>query len=232
MHILRLLLPLLAAALVTEGAAIRNKPQPADLPLVFNELNPLRQRPGCDISTKQLPKIGHPPELPGPEASLQLKYVTFGVGTQNYTCAGGVTKPVHIGAVATLYDGSCLVNMNFRIMDILSYISLHTSNASAKWVLEDFLKLPKLGQHYFTGGRPFFDLTTRGGSDKAYVSVVANVPAPSNSDVSWLRLNKVEGSGMEVVFRVETQEGTSPATCDGKVSDFQVGYTAQYWVYG
>ncbi|EZF76010.1 hypothetical protein H105_02545 [Trichophyton soudanense CBS 452.61] len=183
MHTLHLLVPLLAAASFTQGAAIRHEPQPTNLPPAFKELESLRPLSHCDISTRKLPKRGNPPELPDPEANLRLKYITFGVGTQNYTCAGGVTKPTPIGAVATLYDGSCLNNINARAMSILNYITLHTSVSSASWVLESFLKMPKLGQHYFTEGRPFFDLTTRGGSDRAFVSVVASVPAPSGLDV-------------------------------------------------
>ncbi|EGE07752.1 hypothetical protein TEQG_06784 [Trichophyton equinum CBS 127.97] len=232
MHILHLLVPLLVAVPITQGAAIRHKPQPTNLPPALKELESLGPLSHCDISTRKLPKRGYPPELPNPEANLRLKYITFGVGTQNYTCAGGATKPIPVGAVATLYDGSCLNNIHARAMSILNYISLHTSVPSAAWVLENFLKMPKLGQHYFTGGRPFFDLTTRGGSDKAYVSVVANVPAPSGLDVPWLRLNKLEGSGIEAIFRVKTHEGVSPATCQGQPAVFQVGYTAQYWVYG
>lgn len=37
---------------------------------------------------------------------------------------------------------------------------------------------------------------------------------------------------MEAIFRVKTHEGVSPVTCQGQPSEFQIGYTAQYWVYG
>ncbi|KAK2812715.1 hypothetical protein FQN49_008349 [Arthroderma sp. PD_2] len=190
------------------------------------------QLSGCDISNRQLPEHGHLPELPGPDSGLRLKYITLGVGTQNYTCHTGAAKPVPIGAVATLYDASCLADRNPQVIDLINMVALHYPKISTNWIVEKFLKMTILGQHYFTGTKPFFDLSTRGGSDKAFVSVVANVPAPNKKDVPWLRLDKTEGSGITAVFRVITHEGTSPATCLGMAPSFQVGYTAQYWVYG
>ncbi|KAM5443675.1 hypothetical protein MferCBS31731_001449 [Microsporum ferrugineum] len=198
MHIPRLLFPLLTAFSTVQSAVIHSIRQSNGLSVVAAEVASMGRTLGCDILSKQLPKRGQPPELPVPDLGLRLKYITLGVGTQNYTCANDVTKPVPVGAVATLYDASCLASLNTRAMHIINAISLHSSKALATWVLEKLLKTTVLGHHYFTGGKPFFDLSTHGGSDRAYVSVAANVPAPNSHDVPWLRLDTTEGSGIKV----------------------------------
>lgn len=46
-------------------------------------------------------------KLPPPSATLLLKYVLLGRGTQNYTCSRNGSPPIPNGAVARLYDLSC-----------------------------------------------------------------------------------------------------------------------------
>ncbi|KAF4502792.1 hypothetical protein FAGAP_948 [Fusarium agapanthi] len=55
-----------------------------------------------------LPINGGPPELPAPPRNVTLKHIALGFGIQNYTCADAGVAPAAIGALAVLYDVTCL----------------------------------------------------------------------------------------------------------------------------
>ncbi|KAK2749242.1 hypothetical protein FQN57_006858 [Myotisia sp. PD_48] len=204
-----------------------------DLNQILAQLQAEAKKPThCSLSHAQLPLRGQAPELPYPGSGLRLKYITYGVGTQNYTCAGPSATPSSIGAVAALYDASCLVHLKPRYLDYINRISLQLPEKTLAWIFRTVLRLNTLGNHHFSGGVPFFDLRALGGSDNVLVSLASKVPAPSNVHVDWLKLDRKEGSGIEVVFRVQTNHGKAPATCRGMKPTFEVRYTAEYWLYG
>jgi hypothetical protein len=164
--------------------------------------------------------------LPAPDA-LSLKYITLGVGTQNYSCSASGATPTAIGAVADLYDASLLLAP--------AKSSLIPSFAAVAYSTHTWFNLPTLGHHFFSAaGVPTFDLENRG-----YLSAkkVANVPAPKGSiqpSIDWLFLQD-DGRGvsknLKAVYRVETAGGSAPATCSS-AGVVKVPYAAEYWFYG
>lgn len=164
--------------------------------------------------------------LPAPGA-LSLKYITLGVGTQNYSCSATGAVPTAIGAVADLYDASLLLAS--------AKSSLIPSFAAVAYSTHTWFNLPTLGHHFFSAaGVPTFDLESHG-----YLSAkkVASVPAPKGSiqpSVDWLFLQD-DGRGvsknLKAVYRVETAGGSAPATCSS-AGVVKVPYAAEYWFYG
>jgi len=165
-----------------------------------------------------------------------------GRGTQNYTCAtaDGSTIPVAIGAVASLFDGSCLIAPNSNVYDMFAAQILQLSQALstllANIASQVFKKQMLLGIHYFPLPKtPLFDLRFNEATDWATVGAIANVSAPvpaTTPAVDWLKLTRKDGSGIQEVYRVKTLGGKPPATCQGQKPSFQVDYVAQYWFYG
>ncbi|THW71707.1 hypothetical protein D6D18_10435 [Aureobasidium pullulans] len=164
--------------------------------------------------------------LPDPGA-LSLKYITLGVGTQNYSCSAAGAIPTSIGAVADLYDASMLMSP--------SKLSLIPSFAAVAYSTHTWFDLPTLGHHWFSAaGVPTFDLEGKGFLSAKKVS---SVPAPSGciaSSIDWLFLED-DGRGVsrnvQAVYRVETAGGNPPATCS-KAGVVKVSYAAEYWFYG
>lgn len=156
----------------------------------------------CDLSRAKLPKIGNGENLPSPPHGLKVKYTTLGVGTQNYTCANNnqATKPVAIGALATLFDASCFVSPRHRgFLDVLAEIAAVTDVNIFKRILTVFLRLKTVGMHYFVESDPLFDMRSKYDDDYAFVDVVAKASAPGGDDVDWLKLDRAsEGSGIQV----------------------------------
>ncbi|WEW58843.1 hypothetical protein PRK78_004311 [Emydomyces testavorans] len=190
--------------------------------------------PNCNIADTPLPTPGNGPGLPAPAANLKLKYTALGVGTQNYTCASSddSTSPALLGAVATLYDASCLVTKFATVLDSFAQIAVKLPTNVVNDMITKHLDLEILGNHYFAGHVPTFDLRRNSRTDFVAVSVVAKVPAPGSGDVDWLKLDRVDGSGIETVYRVKTTGGKAPATCKSMPRQFEVKYIAQYWMYG
>jgi hypothetical protein len=165
--------------------------------------------------------------LPAPGA-LSLKYITLGVGTQNYSCSAVGATPTAIGAVADLYDASLLLSP--------AKSSLIPSFAAVAYSTHSWFNLPTLGHHWFSAsGVPTFDLESRG-----FLSAkkVANVTAPTGSisgSVDWLFLRDdgrgVSSKNLQAVYRVETAGGSAPATCSS-AGVLKVPYAAEYWFYG
>lgn len=176
----------------------------------------------CSDIKAALPLGETKPKLPSPSSGLNLKHIVLGRGTQNYTCSSSKksAKPVATGAVATLFDASCLAGSYPELLhqlpsalknvsvDTLSFLSVLTGQiASSK--SGDLIE----GKHYFNReGVPFFDLRFGGSKDWMMAESVGKASAPSKAlasrsnvadhDVDWLKLVSKHGSGIKVSIRL------------------------------
>ncbi|KAJ7177889.1 hypothetical protein C8R46DRAFT_888939 [Mycena filopes] len=166
-------------------------------------------------------------------------YVLLGVGVQNYTCASGSSTYTSAGAVASLFDISCLQNN-------ADYDTL-PARAFAFWNDDD--GAPTVtplnvanDQHYFIPNpnglgslSPKWDFTAPSGDPTAFVvaAKVGDVPAPANpaTNVDWLSLNAVSGTLAKQVFRVDTVGGQPPSSCTPGSGALSVKYVSRYYLY-
>ncbi|OOF99505.1 hypothetical protein ASPCADRAFT_126415 [Aspergillus carbonarius ITEM 5010] len=193
----------------------------------------------CSLNHTTLTLSSNQTALPSPSSNLTLQYVALGRGIQNYTClSSSPAKPTSVGALATLFDASCLVSSDQRLLHrippLLQDIPLETLDFFASVASLAGPDSAILGEHYFTAsGVPFFDLRLGGNDDWVAAKKVASVGSPAASmDVPWLKLVGVEGMGISEVYRVYTAGGMNPATCEGMKGEFSVDYAAEYWFYG
>lgn len=204
----------------------------------------LPQAPVCDLSKAVLP-VASPTPLPGVSEGLSLKHVAIGRGTQNYSCSTGnaTAAPVALGAVATLYNSSCIASAYPDLLAALPDVALQfnlTSNTQSSLTPSNLLIS---GHHFFSNGTtPDFDMTV---SNVGFAPCAKNnsVPAPSGASVGqngvglgavpWLKLITRSGAtgGLEEVYRINTAGGAAPATCAGMPTTFEVQYAAEYWFY-
>jgi len=168
-------------------------------------------------------------------AGLTTKFVGLGVGTQNYTCGAAGTY-TSIGAVATLYDVSCLVGTPLftSLPGIAFDISQRAAANSA--IAKQLGGGPHpLGVHIFQNAptlSPVFDFTqSQGSSDFVVASKAASIASPQNStlDVTWLQLTGNTGTLAKEVFRLYTSHGQPPATCTPGSANITVPYAAVYY---
>ncbi|KAH0547834.1 hypothetical protein FGG08_000091 [Glutinoglossum americanum] len=181
----------------------------------------------CDMSKATMPSS----TLPPPDAGLVLKHVAIGRGTQNYTCADNTngTKPVAIGAVAELYNSSCVAADFPQLLATLPDLALNVKLPQ---------NLPCSGKHYFVAASPFFEITRPSlGSTTAKKLAACSAPAGSPKGkggngygaVPWLKLGQVSGApALQNVFRVNTAGGNPPPDCKGQPSTIQIPYSAEY----
>ena len=186
------------------------------------------------------------PPLPQPSSGLQLFQVAIGRGTQNYTCdlANATATPVPIGAVATLFNVSCIAADMPTLLEKLPAIALNlpipTSDDESSPIVQDMS-----GHHYFLDDTtPFFNLDTEthqygmGALAKANTS---NAPANAipgqygqgNGAVSWLKLDAKPApeSQWKQVYRLNTAGGNPPKMCTGLQPTFEIQYAAEYWLF-
>jgi len=202
------------------------------------------KRGSCDLKNAVMPAAPIP--LPPPTAGLTLAHVAIGRGSQNYTCdpTNSTAAPVAAGAVATLFNVSCLAadmpDLLSRICPIALDLPIPTS-ADYNSPLYQGMS----GKHYFTDSKtPYFDLDTGVhaygyGAFKKGDSTPApedGVPGPYNSGngpVAWLRLDakSQDGQVFKEVYRLNTAGGQPPKTCEGMAEAFEVPYAAEYWLY-
>lgn len=186
---------------------------------------------------------------------LVLKHVAIGRGTQNYTCdlSNTTAIPSAVGAVATLFNASCVAATYPDLLNMLPRVALafNLTAAEDRAAYADNL-VPAAtnhrlapgnyaisGHHYFlTTTTPFFDLDTTNGNLGA-VAAAKNASASAPADaaagqggekaVAWLKLTAKEGAAgrIQEVYRVETAGGSQPATCTGMPAEFEVQYSAQ-----
>ena len=218
------------AALAAVVAAV-----PAPVPkLPFNlgsELDNLvpKEQPApssCNLASAQLPAA--PTALPAPAAGSTLGLVAIGKGTQNYTCAdsSATTIPVAVGALATLYNASCIAASYPSLLEPLTQMAYDLP-------ARDLAMLPVVGEHYFRDSKtPTFEVNTIGTQPMAKTDV-SNPPSDPTVNVAWLYLtNKDTSTNIVNIYRVETNNGMQPANCSGVTPGlFTVPYAAQYWFY-
>ncbi|KAI9511575.1 hypothetical protein F5148DRAFT_975031 [Russula earlei] len=175
------------------------------------------------------------------------RYVTVGIGVQNYTCSpsGNYTS---VGAVAELFDISCLygkpefVEIQNDAFNIWSNCpSIDPLERGLRHAVHNRWHIDVIGQHYFVNETgvllPKFDFTSTGvnkGDPDAFVVAkkTADVPAPNHhDDVDWLELERLSGDLANEVFRVYTREGQPPSSCTPGSASISIKYTAQYCMY-
>lgn len=198
---------------------------------------------GCDLSALDnvtLPITGT--SLPAPSADFFLASITVGRGVQNYTCGNDSTAaPVSIGAIAILYEASCI---GLSDPDLLAALPGQALAISPPADPEEDLDcgsqpLERAGHHFFTAAKvPTFDFTETGDPELGLgmMSVGVKSPAPdAATSVPWLSLNRADGSvgPIQAIYRLNTAGGVAPATCDGQQpgGTISVQYAAQYWVF-
>lgn len=161
--------------------------------------------------------------------------ITIGRGTQNYTCANETTAPVANGAIATLFNVTCLAGPYPGLLSLMPGIALKFPTPDPNNILSPanaFLS----GVHLFTDATtPFFNLNTASHSYGAVGCKKLNATDAPNKvkDVPWLKLSSKsrEGCTISEVYRLNTAGGVAPATCKGMGSNFEVQYAAEYWFY-
>lgn len=222
--------------------------------------------PKCDFSSASLPTTSSSP-LPPPSPGLKVYHVAVGRGTQvcqssvmvyghhtdfykNYTCSSPSAPPTPIGAVAGLYNASCLAGNFPSVLATIPGAALSIPAPSGNSALFP-ANLQLSGRHYFYDATtPTFNLhTTLTNYGIYYAKRVANTTAPAGSPkgpdgaaaVPWLKLavetppvpTSAEDTAGNVkeIYRVNTAGGSAPATCQGRPASFQVQYAAEYWFF-
>ncbi|KAH8815841.1 hypothetical protein F5884DRAFT_773843 [Xylogone sp. PMI_703] len=202
--------------------------------------------PVCDLSKAVMP-VASPTPLPPPSKGLTLKHVAIGRGTQNYSCptSDSSVVPAAVGALATLYNASCVASTYSDILAMVPRVALefNLTSTTQKELVPSNLQIS--GHHYFTSTTtPFFNLNTPG-QDLGDIPCAKNNTAspPANAAVgqnnvgfgavAWLKLVAKDGAtgGLQEVYRINTAGGNPPPTCAGMPSTFEVPYSAEYWFY-
>ncbi len=220
--------------------------------------------PTCDLSQAKMPAselLHHaclhsyvrrltfnPATRPLPAPNGTLAHVAIGRGTQNYTCdlTNSTAVPVPVGALARLYNASCIAALWPDYLSLIPLIALELSlptDASAPLTGQNIYLS---GNHFFTNATcPVFNLDTANNQyGRAAVKKVVAVPAPPRApagqynqgfgSVAWLYLTANTALGpqsFQEVYRVNTAGGQPPGTCAGQSAAFEVQYAAEYWFY-
>jgi len=201
----------------------------------------------CDLSKTKL-------SIPNQSALVQPteapSFVAVAIGVQNYTCNATSLTYSNVGAVAELFDMSCLSGTSLFTTiqnDAFDVWQKTPSFITAQDVIKmlGHVKLV-LGQHYFvanpnpTAGSPAilpkWDFTSnaeKGNLDAFFIgSKTGDLPAPTGkNDVDWVQLKNVEGKLADTVYRVYTKGGQPPTSCTAGAPLLSVKYTAQYWFF-
>lgn len=170
----------------------------------------------CPLNCSSSPPLGesYPSHLAAPSPGLSLKYVALGRGTQNYTCQNNnsATVPTAAGAVAILFDASCLAARYESLLGDLPAALVHIPHDAAVLAALTLGQLSAsrngslvLGQHYFHDSTtPFFDFRPFGHPEWIAAKSEESVPAPANISISgsvaWLKLGYKEGVGIKVCY--------------------------------
>ncbi|KAI9831036.1 MAG: hypothetical protein M1819_005274 [Sarea resinae] len=204
----------------------------------------------CDLRKAQMPTAPSP--LPAPDSGLTLSHVAIGRGTQNYTCATSTNAsiPASVGAVANLYNASCLAANYADVLALLPSVVLDLPIPTNTNVLAP-ANAELSGHHFFVDATtPTFNMDTAAhdygviySAKNSSTAAPTSAPkGPTNADgvatgygsVAWLKLEAKKGLGSKPfreVYRVNTAGGSPPPTCDGLAATFQVQYAAEYWLY-
>jgi hypothetical protein len=218
MHIFKALLAFLILV-VADGSpiGINTGYLPTDLLRISKELNNM-QLGNCSDINATLPLDKTEPQLPPPSPELSLKYVVLGRGTQNYSCPcpEKSPEPTTVGALATLFDASCLAETHPSLLHELpgALSNAPVEALSFMAVLTGQIASPDTGglipgKHYFNGaGVPTFDMRFGGSEDWMTTELAAKAPPPSKGsavakngkgqNVKWLKLTATGGKGIQV----------------------------------
>ncbi|KAK4250755.1 hypothetical protein C7999DRAFT_11535 [Corynascus novoguineensis] len=209
--------------------------------------------PACDLS--QIPQPAGAADLPSPSPGLSLRHIAIGRGTQNYTCDAATpdAAPQAAGAVATLFNASCLVAVSPDLAAALTRAALHFDLSQSisrggigngkGWGSLAPSNLAPSGLHFFADATTALfklDVSPDLQLGELPCGKNASVPAPPSDaassrglggepPVAWLKLNAKSGAtgGLQEVYRFQTVGGSAPATCHGMPEEFQVQYAAQ-----
>ena len=223
-------------------------------------------KPKCDFSSATLPTTSSIP-LPPPSSGLKVYHVAIGRGTQvsssidtvqtintnmfkNYTCSSPSAVPTAAGAVAGLYNASCIAGNFPSVLATIPNAALSVPAPSRDSVLFP-ANLALSARHYFPEPTtPTFNFhTAHTNYGIYYAKRVANTTAPSGSPkgpdgaaaIPWLKLEvetppvftsaeDTKGNVKEI-YRVNTAGGSAPTSCQNMPAAFQVAYAAEYWFY-
>ncbi|KAJ5658783.1 uncharacterized protein N7484_002432 [Penicillium longicatenatum] len=196
----------------------------------------------CDTSKISLPSYAS--GLPSP-TGLTPMYVALGRGTQNYTCADSTSSsaPTAIGAVANLYNATCLAASYAEVLAMLPTVAYKIALPTKEYATFPPANLELMGHHFFYDSTtPEFNLDTTTAKQYgiAMTNKIDSIDAPTsatkgqNGAVSWLYLKTVSGTvgNYKAVYRVDTASGSPPTTCKGMKSSFEIQYAALYYFYG
>jgi len=206
----------------------------------------------CDLSKTTIPLT--PAQLTAlGSPTTTLAAVGLGFGVQNYTCSSDNVF-VSTGAVAELFDISCLASTNSGLLATIDndLFNLWNSSRAGSITVQQLIDtLPKivpscaiLSQHYFVknaagGISPAWDFRTnpkfQGVPGALFVGkVLAKTPdANPTKNVPWLHVGKDSGDISDEIYRIYTVGGVAPSSCvSGTTKDISVKYTSQYWFYG
>lgn len=164
----------------------------------------------CDVGDVQFPLDQTTPELSPPGEGLSLKIAAVGRGTQNYTCQDDPSgQPAAVGAVATLFDASCIAATSLRFLTgapefavTVAHDALVTLSLDVSAIAGSGGDTLVIGEHYFdSDSTPSFDFRLSG--RKEWIAAVKdeNVPAPDSAipgSVPWLKLGFKGGEGIRV----------------------------------
>lgn len=185
-----------------------------------------------------------PTALAGPDAGLRLTRVVLGRGTQNYTCIDSLetTIPTGGGAVAALYDASCLAATFPALLHELPNALVALSSGTARQRITRDAAL--VGHHFFAPNfaTPVFDFRTKPGQTGIFTGARdAGIPAAAGAArggppdqqfgaVDWLRLKTLPGQsvGYQLVYRIHTAGGKPPPNCKGRPSTITIEYATEY----
>ncbi|CAE6462190.1 unnamed protein product [Rhizoctonia solani] len=213
------------------------------LALTLTSATPTRNHYGCDVSHDVL-------DLPPTQSNISIpnetrpKYITLAVGTQNYTCTNSGTYSA-AGAVSILVDISCLYKSDPKLFEDVqnTAYNLFSRSGNGMPTLNQVEALIGhrpyiLGNHYFIPWdgaiAPYFDFRSQEGGDEAYMvgQLVGGITSPEGSqNIDWLQLASIDGELAKYVFRVDTQGGQPPDSCDKEGHNITVPYTAKYWFF-
>jgi hypothetical protein len=172
------------------------------------------------------------------------------MASQNYTCAAPSAQytPAPIGALASIYNASCVAANYPDILAMLPSIALQFPPPPSSDTRLAPANIELSGHHYFsTNTTPVFNLNASPDPARdlgvAVAHKVANSTAPANATkgvggvgngaVAWLYLlttNATDGN-IRAIYRLSTAGGSPPKTCDGISGVFSVQYAAAYWFY-
>lgn len=156
-------------------------------------------------------------------------------------------KPVAVGALATLYNASCLAANYPDLIAIAPDVAINIPLPPDPSTPFPPANLELLGHHYFSDATtPIFNLDTTPehqygiaiSKKKAQMDAPANAVKGENGvgdgAVAWLYLETIDGTvgGYKSVYRVNTAGGQPPESCANMPSSFTVQYAADYYFYG